>query len=559
MNNSSNQYLIPYEDLLPPQDSNDRERGAVFTKPSVVEFMLDLIGYTPDRALSRMRLLEPSFGGGNFVLCAVDRLIMSWKQQGGTDPCELENSICAIELDRTTFRQFEKKLQDHLISHGFSSPEAQKLCGKWVHLKDFLLTDDLEAFDFVIGNPPYVRLERISRDLLSIYRKKYPTMVGRADLYIAFMEHSLDYLSANGRLCFICADAWTRNRYGKGIRKKIYSDFTLSTYVDMYGLDAFELPVGAYPSITVIERKAHGFTKVARAEHLEPKYLQALARTLSSKQTASSTVSILNAMREADPWLLSTSPTIPLILELEARFPTIPNAGCRVGIGVATGADKIFVRKLDELDIEEDRKIPLAISKDIQEGKLQWSGHGLVNPWKRDGTLVDLKDFPRLATYLQPFREKLGKRHTARTDTDRKWYKTIDRINPLLTNQPKLLIPDIKDTGDSIAYDPGELYPHHNLCFITSEEWDLRALQALLRSGIAELFVAAYSVKIGGGFLRFQAQNLRRIRIPHWNDISLKDRKIMHKAGVKGQKLSTSLLERIYNLAPGSFDFLEGR
>jgi len=55
---------------------------------------------------------------------------------------------------------------------------------------------------------------------------------------------------------------------------------------------------------------------------------------------------------------------------------------------------------------------------------------------------------------------------------------------------------------------------------ITSEEWNLRALQAVLLSNIARLFVSTYSIKMRGGYLRFQAQYLRRIRIPRWGDVS---------------------------------------
>jgi hypothetical protein len=39
-------------------------------------------------------------------------------------------------------------------------------------------------------------------------------------------------------------------------------------------------------------------------------------------------------------------------------------------------------------------------------------------------------------------------------------------------------------------------------------------------SGIARLFVSTYSTKMRGGYLRFQAQYLRRIRLPHWTDVS---------------------------------------
>jgi hypothetical protein len=62
--------------------------------------------------------------------------------------------------------------------------------------------------------------------------------------------------------------------------------------------------------------------------------------------------------------------------------------------------------------------------------------------------------------------------------------------------------------------DEGGLYPHHNLYFIVSDVWDLRVLGGLLLSKVAEAFVAAYAVKMRGGTLRFQAQYLRKIRVP---------------------------------------------
>ena len=68
-------------------------------------------------------------------------------------------------------------------------------------------------------------------------------------------------------------------------------------------------------------------------------------------------------------------------------------------------------------------------------------------------------------------------------------------------------------------FEEGQLYPHHNLYYVTSAEWDLRALQAVLLSSLTRLFVSTYSTKMHGGFLRFQAQYLRRIRIPRWDDV----------------------------------------
>jgi len=67
-----------------------------------------------------------------------------------------------------------------------------------------------------------------------------------------------------------------------------------------------------------------------------------------------------------------------------------------------------------------------------------------------------------------------------------------------------------------VVLDEGRFYPHHNLYHVTSPAWDLRALATILRSPVAVLFVSGYCVKMAGGFLRFQAQYLRRIRIPRW-------------------------------------------
>ncbi|MGH7662773.1 MAG: Eco57I restriction-modification methylase domain-containing protein, partial [Gemmatimonadaceae bacterium] len=57
-------------------------------------------------------------------------------------------------------------------------------------------------------------------------------------------------------------------------------------------------------------------------------------------------------------------------------------------------------------------------------------------------------------------------------------------------------------------------YPHHNVYWITSDSWDLRALKALLRSTISVRQVGAYSVQMRGGSVRWQAQTLRRVRVP---------------------------------------------
>ena len=92
------------------------------------------------------------------------------------------------------------------------------------------------------------------------------------------------------------------------------------------------------------------------------------------------------------------------------------------------------------------------------------------------------------------------------------WFCTIDRVYPDLVGRPKLLIPDIAGANE-VAYDKGRFPPHHNLYFVTSDLWDLEILGGLLSSRVALFFVWSYAVKMRGGYRRFQAQYLRRIRL----------------------------------------------
>ena len=75
----------------------------------------------------------------------------------------------------------------------------------------FLLANLPSYFDFVVGNPPYIRIEQIAPELQREYRRRYSSLFDRADLYVAFIERSLDLLGDEGVLSFICADRWIAN------------------------------------------------------------------------------------------------------------------------------------------------------------------------------------------------------------------------------------------------------------------------------------------------------------------------------------------------------------
>lgn len=499
--------------------TDETDRGAVYTKPEIVTTILDLAGYTVDRPLHEMRVLEPSSGGGDFLLPLVARLLDAFGGHGGlpTEAGALAGSLRAVEVHAGAFEATRAAVVDLLESRGVAPLVARELAASWLVHDDFLLTRIDGKFDFVVGNPPYVRQERIPEALLGEYRRRYLTIYDRADLYVPFFERGFDLLAVGGRLAFICANRWLKNKYGGPLRALASSSFNLSYFIDLEGSPAFHAEVIAYPAITVFERGGTGTTRIARRPEVSATSLGRLAAAMLGAGSAADArvEDVERAVSGADPWLLDAPDRLRLLRRLEDRFPDLEGAGCKVGIGVATGLDKVFIGKLDALPVEPARKLPLVMAGDLEGTELCWRGFGVVNPFNDDGSLADLDAFPLFGAYMRENEARLAARHCAQR-AESGWYRTIDRITPSLATRPKLLVPDIKGEP-TVVLDSGQFYPHHNLYFLVSDDWELPALATLLRSSVSVLFVASYCVRMSGGFLRFQAQYLRRIRVPCWS------------------------------------------
>ncbi len=192
-------------------NASTETRGAVFTRREVVDFVLDLTGYITDHPLHLTRRLEPSFGDGDFLIPAIERLLASWQEAGKPAPEKtLSECIRAVELHRATFNQTRTRVLQLLSESGISTKNAIFLVDRWLLCTDFLLAPLDGEFDFVVGNPPYVRQEMIPAALMAEYRARYPTIFDRADIYVPFIERSLDLLKSCGQLGFICSDREAR-------------------------------------------------------------------------------------------------------------------------------------------------------------------------------------------------------------------------------------------------------------------------------------------------------------------------------------------------------------
>lgn len=508
------------------QDSEEHTSvGAVFTKPAIVNLILDLAGYNPNESrLADRTLMEPSCGDGAFIHEVVSRLIESerthvgkvdWRQE------QLDIAVCAVDINPTSVDTARVLVSRVLIEAGCPKTRATALSQKWVMQSDFLLEEWDRRFDFVVGNPPYVRIEDLPKQVLKRYRSEFSTLSDRADLYVAFFEQGLRLLSRRGALAYITANRFAKNTYGAGLRKLVSDNYRVRYYVNLEHTQPFLTDVSAYPAIVVIDREKGGATRAGTLADVETDTLSIVRR-----QALGRAGKVIEHFRtwfpNGEPWTTTSGKEHALLSRLSATLPSLEesSSGTKVGIGVATGADKVFVLKEKHADIEESRQLPLLMASNVSNDMLHWSGRYLVNPFvdEGDGRLVELSNYPGLKKYLEAHKEAVFRRHVAKA-RPKAWYRTIDRVWPNLVGQPKLVIPDIQGST-VIGYDEGNYYPHHNLYWITSDSWPLLALKTILRSSIVYQQVRAYSVQMRGGSVRFQAQTLRRIRLPFLRDVS---------------------------------------
>jgi adenine-specific DNA-methyltransferase len=497
--------------------------GAVFTRRWIVELVLDLAGYTVDADLAAATAIEPACGHGAFVEVMVERLLDSCAAHNA-DITKATAALTAVDIDPAAVQATRDLTRRVLIERGVAARAASRLARTWIREGDFLRTAaSLPSARWVVGNPPYVRIEDVAEADIRAYREAWSTMSGRADLYVGFYQAALERLEPEGRLSLICPDRWMRNRYGAGLRRLVEEEFSLDACIVMHEVDAFEDKVAAYPAITVIRRGSHGAALTVEAgEAFGATAAQRVARTFDRGPTPVGVEPdyraswVTHRLTQGESWPAGTPEQLALLADLEARFPTLEMTGAHVSVGVATGAEDVYVISDPDL-VEPERRIPTLGAKETTLGGIAWRGRYLINPWEVDG-LVDLADYPLFAAYMRKHRKRLEQRHVAQR-APQVWWRTIDRIDPSIAARPKLLVPDLKERIHPVL-DQGGFLPLHNTYYVTSESWDLAVLGGLLLSEIANLFVEAYSVRMANGYMRVSAQYLRRVRLPRPADLT---------------------------------------
>lgn len=203
-------------------------KGQINTPATIAQFMVTKLFFnkipTKDDTL-----LDPGCGYGIFI-----KAVLEW--------CKINDLQCP----RIVGIESDGRLLDKLRDSEFTN-----LKGKIKLLKRDFLLDDIgtSSFDFIISNPPYIRLEQMSNQKRRIYRKKFESAVNRFDVYILFFERALKMLKPGGRLVFLTPERFEYSVSARPLRK-LMSNFHVEQIYHI-SEDIFN-DIVTSPAITVI-------------------------------------------------------------------------------------------------------------------------------------------------------------------------------------------------------------------------------------------------------------------------------------------------------------------
>jgi len=359
------------------------------------------------------------------------------------------------------------------------------------------------GFDVVIGNPPYVHLEKMKDVSESLSKMNYKTFDKRGDLYCLFVEKGFNVLKPNGIISYIMPNKWLQAGYGKPLREYFLS-FELNQLIDFGDIQIFD-GATTYPCIFV-SRKAKPkteFTVSVLKEANKDDFYTNVFQTAEIFKVA---------QFSGETWVVSSGIEQKLIERLKTNFKTLSDlVGGEAYRGVLTGLTEAFL--IDETTkttiISEDPKSvelikPFLLGRDAKAYASAKAVSHLILLEKgftksRLGNTVDEEDawswfkrtYPAIAKWLEPYEDRGRKR----TDKGDFWWEIRACDYYEMFAKPKIMYQAFQ-VKPCFIFDESGLYCNNSMWFIPTND---KGLLAILNSKMGWWLITKYCTQIQNG------------------------------------------------------------
>lgn len=400
------------------------------------------------------------------------------------------------------------------------------------------------GFDIVIGNPPYLRVQGIGKEVSEIYKTNFESATGSYDLYVLFVEKVLSLLSSTGIANYIIPHKWINSAFGKGLRSLI------KPYLQkMISFNEFQVfNASTYTSLVWFTMKT---TDIIKSFSLKKNLFS--NNELSQWLYTIVNENFVNINKDhllSNSWYFPDEDTKNILSLLYQGNCKVSDKFDRIFTGLQTSMDTIYIlhdcvkengiingysdQLSGRISIEERFVKPILKGDQVHRYEKLSSDKCVVFPYKRkmiDSQIsyeiytedeISMK-YPLGYKYLKMFEEKLRKRENYKFDHDF-WFQFGRNQGLIYSEHEKLIQPDIS-LGCNFAYDEfGDFFQTTTLYGYIKKKTTPESYKfylSLFNSKLMWWFITITGTTMANGYYRFMPRYINEFPLPNNLDISV--------------------------------------
>ena len=420
--------------------------------------------------------------------------------------------------------ELRSNLADALAAGGIGSSHVEKV-SNWNPYDQNGLAEwfdpeymfGVERFDVMIGNPPYIQLQKNRGEMRRRYQSAgYDVFASAGDVYQLFYERGMNVASeGHGILAYITSNSWLKAEYGRLLRQYFASRHTPLTLVEM-GKDVFENAIVDTALLIVRNGKGHRRVTCQAVDVEETKD----GRFPPPKKAWGT----LKPEGER-PWIALSSVERAVMEKMEAVGTPLRQWDISIYYGIKTGYNDAFIIDTAVRDrlIAEDpssEKIikPVLRGRDIARYRANWAGLWLIDTHNGHAGVppINVEDYPAIKAHLDGFIGHLARRQ----DQGVTPYNLRNCAYHEHFSGPKLLWRDMAATG-AFAYSDTPIFTNDKAFMMTGK--NLNFLCAVLNSSPVSWLVSKSGLTTGMGLTQWKKFVVEEIPVPRPDDSAIAD------------------------------------
>jgi adenine-specific DNA-methyltransferase len=306
---------------------------------------------------------------------------------------------------------------------------------------------NVSGFDLVIGNPPYVQIQKLGAAQQRIFMQQgFKTFSKTGDLYELFYEKGVKYLASNGILTFITSNKWMRAHYGLSTRS-FFSKFTRPLkIIDFGNVQIFESATVDTNLLFLQNATPNDTAWACRVDKAHWKDGGSLTNYVQKNQ-------YLVPKLSEQAWIIGEKDTFDIKTRVETQGIPLKDWDIEINYGVKTGFNEAFILSQTQRDVlitadpkNEQILKPILRGRDIQKFYPELSGMWLIATLP--SLKLDINAYPTIRDYLlNTFgieRLQQAGDKNSRKKTGNQWFETQDSIDYYKNfEKPKIIYPNM--------------------------------------------------------------------------------------------------------------------